>query len=87
MGLKGGEITPKHGEKEKFSFGVICDEKSEKSGSAAYSGYAAALPAYFPQAPQSCKVAHRGRHGTTCPAMPTLRFLSNSAFFVRQSTS
>ena len=20
------------------------------------------------------KIAHRGRHGTTCPAMPTLRF-------------
>ena len=35
MGLKGGKIGGKGGMKEKFSFGVICGEKSENGGFAA----------------------------------------------------
>ena len=40
MGKKGGV-------KEKFSFGVISAEKSEKAHLSAYGGYAAGLPACF----------------------------------------
>ena len=31
-GLKEGKMGEKGGEKEKFSFGVICGKKSEKGG-------------------------------------------------------
>ena len=54
MGGKGGV-------KEKFSFGGICGEKSEKAHLSAYGGYAAGLPEYFPQGRESCKSAHLGR--------------------------
>ena len=36
MGLNGGKMGEKGGEKEKFSFGVICGEKSEKAPLSAY---------------------------------------------------
>ena len=72
MGGKGGV-------KEKFSFGGICGEKSEKAHLSAYGGYAAELPACFltletlSLVPSRIADARKRLLHSLFPAMPTGR--------------
>ena len=69
-----GLTPPPHPRESAGRFTPILNKASLERG-----GFAAGLPVCFPRAPQNlAKDAHRGRHGTSCPAMPPLRLCRGS---------